>query len=114
MVFHAKDPRKHRFSQVNRYYLVTTVTHKRMCLFEEFDYARILIQSLRLADAKGYSTTIGFVLMPDHLHWLVQLTSQITLSKTVGYVKGLSARRINQLKAMSESVWQHGFHDHAI
>ena len=114
MVFHAKDPRKNRFSQVNRYYLVTTVTYKRMCLFEEFDYARIVIQSLRLVDAKGYSTTIGFVLMPDHLHWLVQLSSKITLGKTVGYVKGLSARRINQLRAMSESVWQHGFHDHAI
>lgn len=114
MSFHAKDLRKHRFSKANHYYLITTVTHNRARLFERFSYARVVIRCLILADASRYSTTIGFVVMPDHIHWVFKLGEIKTLSNTVGFVKGLSARRINQQRSISGAIWQHGFHENMI
>ena len=46
--------------------------------------------------------------MPDHLHWLMQLGAEHSLSRTVGAIKSVSAHTIPSLR------WQTGFHDHAV
>jgi REP element-mobilizing transposase RayT len=50
---------------------------------------------------------LAFVVMPDHLHWLLQL-QQDTLSTVVGRVKSISAKRLGR------HVWQAGFYDRAL
>jgi REP element-mobilizing transposase RayT len=50
--------------------------------------------------------------MPDHLHWLVQVSPLGLLSSIVRNVKSHSARRIRVLRCSIEVVWQSGFHDH--
>jgi REP element-mobilizing transposase RayT len=55
-----------------------------------------------------HAKTLAFVVMPDHLHWLMQLGPQVTLSVCMRNVKTLSALRIGR------PIWQNGFHDHAI
>lgn len=59
-------------------------------------------------DKLGTVSTLAFVLMPDHLHWLVQLGDRADIRKVVGRVKSLIARRLDQ------PVWQPGFYDHAL
>ena len=51
--------------------------------------------------------------MPDHIHWLFELREG-TLGRHMQAFKSRSARAINQLRGMSDPVWQPGFYDHRI
>jgi REP element-mobilizing transposase RayT len=46
--------------------------------------------------------------MPDHLHWLLELTGTSDLSLVIQAVKSVTAHRLGG------KVWQDGFHDHAL
>ena len=54
-------------------YLVTTVTEARAPLFTDFRLARLAIRALQAPDAANTCRTLAFVLMPDHLHWMLEL-----------------------------------------
>ncbi|WP_179538450.1 MULTISPECIES: REP-associated tyrosine transposase [Pseudomonadaceae] len=96
-----------RWSAHGQVYLITTVTLNRKPVFADFHQARKLINIIKQDALAGTHTTLSYVLMPDHLHWLFQLR-QGTLSQLVGRVKSLSSRHIG------EPIWQKGFHDHAV
>jgi putative transposase len=114
MMANSSALRRGRFSQVGGVYLVTTVTHGRQPLFADFWLARITIEQLRSSDAAGKSQTMAYVLMPDHLHWLVTL-NQGSLSALVGSFKANAARQVNdQLGTGGQAIWQSGFHDRAM
>ncbi len=55
-----------------------------------------------------------FVVMPDHVHWLIQLTNNTCLSSIVQAAKSVSARKLNRFWGRKGPVWQDGFHDHAL
>ena len=113
--FHGGVLRKGRHSLSGQIYLVTTVTHGRDRLFEDFSNARAVVHSLQRASEQQSAHTLAYVVMPDHLHWLLSLGGGHVLSTVVGRVKGESARRINLLRDhCGVPVWQHGFHDHAL
>ncbi len=97
-----------RVSEANRIYFITVATSDRQPVFSDFDHARQLIHVLQENAALQHAKTLCFVIMPDHLHWLVQLETGYDLSQVVHTVKSLSSRRIGQ------NVWQKGFHDRAI
>lgn len=104
-----------RFSQPHGCYLVTVVTHQRTPLFQEFAVGRLVVDTLRHQHHAGIVTSLAFVVMPDHLHWLVQISEQYSLSRILQFTKAMSARRINVLRGNAGMpVWQSGFHDHAI
>lgn len=58
--------------------------------------------------------SVAWVIMPDHLHWLFQSTSNNSLSKVIKTLKGRSSRVINQQNDKIQFLWQRGFHDHCI
>jgi putative transposase len=105
---HGKDLRKGRVSLPGQVYHITTVTRNREPVFLDFLAARLLIQTLREAELLREASTLAFVLMPDHLHWLMQLGSERDLSRVIGAVKNVAAHRLGR------PVWQSGFHDHAV
>ena len=110
----AHAQRTGRFSGVGRVYLVTTVTEARAPLFTDFRLARLAIRALQAPDAANTCRTLAFVLMPDHLHWPLELRAA-SLSSVVGRVKAKAAAAINR-ETGSPGVprWQKGFHDHAV
>ena len=111
----AGDLRKGRWSGAHQVYLITTVSQHRAPIFEEPVCARAVLHALRHATERGFSHTHAFLVMPDHLHWLMSLGDEVGLSATVGRVKGTSARWINSaLNRTGLAVWQPGFHDHAL
>ena len=111
---HSIDLRRGRVSETGRVFLIITVTHHRARLFEDFHLARLTIAHLRRADDMGLGATLAWVLMPDHLHWLVRLEAG-TLSGLVGGVKAGSAAAINRaLQTPATRRWAAGFHDHAL
>ena len=105
---HGKDLRKGRVSLPGQVYHITTVTLDRQPVFADLRPARVLINTLREAQARGDATTLAFVLMPDHLHWLLQLEAETSLSGLVGAVKAVTAH------GLGGRIWQSGFHDHAL
>ncbi len=109
----AQEPRAHRlrwgrYSQARQIYLITTVTLARQPVFSDFSSARQLIAVLRQTQAREQASTLAYVVMPDHLHWLMQLGEGQKLSTCVQRIKSLSAR------ALGRPIWQAGFHDHAV
>jgi putative transposase len=103
-----------RVSEDGRAYLVTTVTRDRLSLFADLHLARLAIRELRACDEAGLCNTLAFVFMPDHLHWLLQLTSA-TLPDLLRRYKSRSGGAINRHRGTpGMAVWQAGFHDHAL
>ena len=113
MHYHAKDLRKGRFSEANRIYLVTSVTQQRQPLFTQWPLAQAFSQTIHEHSRTAGFTTLGWVLMPDHFHWLVQM-HEMDLSNNVRQLKSKSSRRINAIRGVQAPVWQKGFHDHAL
>lgn len=113
-MFHSSSLRRGRHSEPGRIYLVTTLTHGRQPLFVDFQLARLVISQLRESDGLGRCKTLAYVLMPDHLHWLLQL-EDAELSELVGTIKANAARLINEVcGAQGMKRWQDGFFDHAL
>jgi REP element-mobilizing transposase RayT len=103
-----------RFSEKNRIYLVTSVTHFRERVFRSMNSGRILVTAMRAEQDAGHAATLAFVVMPDHFHWLLSLVGQQDLSGVVGRVKSRASRLINAASLRQGRLWQDGFHDHAI
>lgn len=101
-----------RVSEPGRIYLITTVTEHRRPVFQDLQLGRLLVDTLR--HTQSHAETLAFVIMPDHLHWLMQLNGTHDLSAIVGYVKSESARCINKHMNSTQRLWQRGFHDHAL
>jgi len=112
-IYHGNDLRKGRASEPGRPYLVTTVTLNRRPLFRDWRMGRLLVDSLRSTQVLHYADTLAWVVMPDHLHWLVTPVTE-SLDAIVRRVKSCSARAINQSKGTTGSLWQKGYHDHAL
>jgi putative transposase len=106
--------RKGRVSLPGQTYLVTTTTEHRHRCFNDLNAGRLVVEALIREQRIGHAQTLAFVVMPDHLHWLLSLTGAKKLSTTVGNVKAISAKRINASLTRSGVLWQCGFHDRAI
>ena len=111
---HADQLRKGRRSECQRVYLCTTVVRGRRPVFADWRTGRLVVHALRWNDEIGSTRTIAFVVMPDHLHWLVELGAAASLSQVMASVKKRSARTINARNNRIGSLWQAGFHDHAV
>ncbi|WP_082746599.1 MULTISPECIES: transposase [Stenotrophomonas] len=98
-----------RVSLPNHIYSITTVTAGRIPLFATPENAEQVIEALRDCELSGISHSVAWVVMPDHLHWLLQLQSG-SLGACLQRLKSRSARSIGD----AGSIWQAGYHDHAI
>jgi len=101
-----------RISEPRRIYLITTVVEHRQPVFQDIYLGRLLVQTLK-KNQPG-AKTIAYVVMPDHLHWLMQLGNKYQLSTIIGNIKSNSARCINQYLKRTGRFWQSGFHDRAL
>jgi putative transposase len=93
---------------------VTTVTAGRRRAFVDLQSGRLLVRELMSEASLGELESLAFVVMPDHLHWLVQLCSSGDLSRCIQRTKSRSARILNTAMGTKGRFWQPGFHDHAL
>lgn len=108
------DLRKGRVSTTGRIYFVTTVVNNRLPIFESFQLARMLVQCMKETHNKYDFTFICWVIMPDHVHWLIQLKSSARLELIIKHLKANSAIRLNRFLNRSGSFWQENYYDHAV
>ncbi len=94
-------------------YLLTSVVHDRRPVFVEWQIGRLLVNELRTAEELGLAQSLAWVVMPDHLHWLITLRSG-NLPALMQRIKGHSAISVNRALGKHGQLWQKGFHDHAL
>ena len=111
---HAHRLRLGRYSETDRVYLLTTVTHQRSPIFTNLSLGRIVVQAMRYQHEQQNVYSLAFVIMPDHLHWLLQLQGRTELSILMKQVKGYSASQINKAQRTTGRIWQAGYYDHAV
>ncbi|NUT74255.1 transposase [Pseudomonas sp. C1C7] len=110
---HAHRLRHGRYSESGQIYLLTAVSLNREPLFREFRNGRLVVDAFRAAEQEGAATSLAFVVMPDHFHWLIELQNT-RLSKLMARTKSRAAVMLNRSTGRQGAVWQPGFHDRAI
>ncbi|TDV29748.1 transposase [Stenotrophomonas sp. CC22-02] len=102
-----------RHSRIGQTYLLTSVTQGRRRDFEDAAAAHVAMDVVRRIDAEGLTHSLAYVVMPDHIHWLVELRA-FSLNYIMQRFKSSSALRINRMLGRSGRFWQSNYHDHAI
>ncbi|WP_332870924.1 MULTISPECIES: transposase, partial [unclassified Stenotrophomonas] len=102
-----------RFSCPGSVYVLTTVTRARRPLFDRASNAEIVVECLCDIERAGISHTFAWVVMPDHVHWLLQLR-QGTLGACMQRFKSRSSRLIGQAAGSVSRLWQPSYFEHAL
>lgn len=111
----SRDLRKGRVSESGRTYILTTVTAERQSVFTDLACGREIAKAIAHHDQTGWSKSLAWVAMPDHVHWLLVLGRRGSLDQLMRSFKSYTARVVNiRLMRKGISLWQPGYHDHAV
>lgn len=102
--------RRYRVSIQGCTYFLTLCTKNRAIDLSCSSLAEFLQHEIDLIENDGHWVTRCSVIMPDHLHLLVQITGNLTLSRCIGRLK--TKTRAMLLTANLE--WQTNFHEHRL
>jgi putative transposase len=93
----------------SRTFFVTTKTSMGRALLQSERNAMLLIDVLR-SNVKGKKFEVhDFVVMPDHLHALITVDSDMTIEKAMQLIKGGFSYRLKKEFGYAGEVWQRGF-----
>ena len=95
-------------------YFVTTRCWEGRNVFQVTENAEILVQSMLRYRLQNAYLLHEFVIMPNHLHFLVTPSVNTSLEKAVQLIKGGSSHEIHRERENSIKIWQEGFHDWTI
>ncbi|NIE73945.1 transposase [Pantoea sp. Ap-967] len=110
---HGNRLRHARCSVPGRLYMLTTVTHQRRPLLRNFRHARLVIHHLREAEQRQHCRSLAWVVMPDHVHWLLEL-KDTTLGTLMQRFKCQSSHALRKAGVGASPIWQAGYYDHAL
>lgn len=105
--------RRGRFSEPGRIYLLTSTTKDRRPIFADFSAARCLPPLLHQAEIENSLRSLAWVIMPDHLHWLIELRDS-TLCSLMRRFKSRSRCSLYKQGKVGGPLWQPGYHDQAL
>ncbi|ART81799.1 transposase [Oceanisphaera profunda] len=95
-------------------YHITICTHQRTPLFRQLRTGRMVVQELKYIQDYKYADSLAWVIMPDHLHWLMQLNETASLSSVLKRFKGRTTSVVNRHLQRTGALWQKGFNEHAL
>jgi REP element-mobilizing transposase RayT len=105
--------RKGRASIINQHYLMTSTVLERKPVFNQSEAAEIVLKSLHWLENQEKIALYAAVVMPDHLHFVMSLSSG-SLAQLMHSLKGYTAYKINELLNKKGPLWQRHYHDHAV
>jgi REP element-mobilizing transposase RayT len=76
-----------RISEPNRTYFVTACTENRVVGLHAASLAPTLRAEIMAVERDGHCRVIGAVIMPNHVHLLVELSGTLPLSRIIARVK---------------------------
>jgi putative transposase len=92
-----------------RVFFATTKTSMARRILQSERNATLLIEVLRSNVGAGRFQLHDFVIMPDHLHLLMTIPSDMTIEKAMQLVKGGFSYRLRKEYGVQGEVWQRGF-----
>jgi putative transposase len=98
----------------SRIFFATTRTSMGKRLLQSERNANILIDVLRSLVAEHRFRLHDFVIMPDHVHLLIEVSSEMTIEKALQYIKGRFSHRLSHDFGYNGEVWQRGFAEEQI
>jgi putative transposase len=109
MAHPARNARPEAILSSDRIFFVTTKTSMARRLLQPERNALLLIDVLRSNVAAGKFQLHDFVIMPDHMHLLLTLPSDMTIEKAMQLIKGGFSYRLKKEFGYQGEVWQRGF-----
>ena len=103
-----------RSSIPGQIHLITTVCHHREKRFSQWRCASCVAPTIDNQRLWRDSRLLDWVLMPDHLHLLVELGENELLPALMRRVKCVTAGVANAVDSRRGRVWLSGYHDHAL
>ena len=92
---------------------MTFTTADRIPWFQVFEFAAIMCRCLEDEVCLLDASSLCWVVMPDHLHLLLQL-AEADLGRVVRQLKARSALRLNHEIGRKGRFWTPAFHDHRL
>ena len=83
------------------------------CVLANDTVAQIIIQSFEKLTTDGHDL-MRWVIMPNHLHMLIKIRSNISLASVIRFFKALTAKQANNLLGRSGRFWFPEFFDRYI
>jgi putative transposase len=93
----------------SRTFFATTKTSMGKRLLQSERNAGLLIDTLRSLVAEHRFKLHDFVIMPDHIHLLIEVDSDMTIEKAIQLIKGRFSHRLSHEFGYRGEVWQRGF-----
>lgn len=106
--------RRGRVSLPQQVYHLTASTLNRDPWFKDFGAACAAARCFADARLLDDAQMLAWVLMPDQVHWLLQLGEQRSLDDTVTRLKSASARNAKRTLGRNGPLWTHAYHDRAL
>lgn len=91
--------RQGRHAISGTYYFLTTTTFKRRRILSSSQVAQIIFDSLQWLENKNRIRWICIMIMPDHIHAVIQLGCNQTLASVMHSLKSFTAKKINALRS---------------
>ena len=93
----------------SRIFFATTKTSMGIRLLQSERNASLLVDVLRSLVAEHRFKLHDFVIMPDHVHLLIEVGSDMTIEKVMQLIKGRFSHRLSHEFGYKGEVWQRGF-----
>jgi putative transposase len=93
----------------SRIFFATTKTSMGLRLLQSERNANLLIDVLRSVVAERKFQLHDFVIMPDHVHLLIEVRDDMTVEKAMQLIKGRFSHRLSHECGYRGEVWQRGF-----
>ena len=106
--------RKGRRSIPGAYYSLTFSTLNRKPMLANADVANMIFQCFDWLETDERLTWHCIMVMPDHVHAVIQLGHKQTLSNVMKSLQNFTAKQINALLGRRGSLWQENYYDHGI
>ena len=106
--------RKGRYSLPGTYYFLTLSIIEKEPILVNAEIADIIFQSFEWLESNDRLRWFCVIVMPDHIHAVIQLRSEQTLSRLMQSFKSFTAKQINTQLGRSGAVWQEAYYEHGI
>ena len=106
--------RRGRHSAPGQRYFVTVVCDERRRRFEHVGAVSAAAGKLQERALWVDSEVLCWVLMPDHLHALIELGQERTLPRLMQRIKSVLALVANEVDGGAGRFWMPGYHDRAL
>jgi len=93
----------------SRIFFATTKTSMSRRLLQSERNAQLLVDVLRTLVAEHRFKLHDFVIMPDHVHLLIEVVGDMTIEKAMQLIKGRFSHRLSHELGYKGEVWQRGF-----